>query len=67
MRNLGIEYSIKETKRPSFLPGRVGEIIIKGKKVGVLGEFSPQVLTNWDLTMPVVGLELDLESIFTYL
>tara|TARA_Y100000310_G_C20646180_1_gene796730 strand:- start:653 stop:2059 length:1407 start_codon:yes stop_codon:yes gene_type:complete len=60
---LDLNYSIKETKHSSFLPGRVGEIMVKGKKVGVIGEFSPQVLTNWDLTMPVAGLELDLEKI----
>ena len=63
MRNLGIPYSVKETKHASFLLGRVGEIVVKGKKVGFLGEFSPEVLTKWDLIMPVVGLELDLENI----
>jgi len=63
MRNLGLTYSVKEMKHNSFLPGRVGQVIVGGKKVGLLGEFSPQVLTNWDLTMPVVGLELDLENI----
>ena len=41
--------------------------MVKGKKLGIIGEFSPQVLTNWELTMPVVGFELDLESVFEFL
>ena len=63
MRSLGVEYKIKETKHASFIPGRVGDILVKGKKIGVIGELSPEVLTNWDLMMPVVGFELDLDHL----
>ena len=61
---LGLQVRIKETSSDSFIPGRVGEIVVKEKKVGILGEFSPEVITNWDLSVPVVGLELDLEKLF---
>lgn len=64
MSSLGLEYSVKETTRPSFIPGRVGEIVLNDKKIGIIGEFHPQVLANWDLVVPVVGLELDLEELF---
>ena len=32
--------------------------------IGFLGELYPQVLDNWDLKMPVVGLEINLEQFF---
>tara|TARA_Y100000310_G_scaffold271648_1_gene286249 strand:- start:372 stop:2780 length:2409 start_codon:yes stop_codon:yes gene_type:complete len=65
MHALGLKLEVKESGRSSFIPGRVGEIIIKDKKIGVIGEMSPQVITNWDLTIPVVGLELNLEQLFS--
>jgi phenylalanyl-tRNA synthetase beta chain len=64
MDSLGLEYAIKENSRPSFISGRLGEIYVKDRKMGVIGEFHPQVLDNWDLVVPVVGFELDLEELF---
>jgi len=65
MHALGLAVQVKESQQPSFIPGRVGEIIVKDKIIGIIGELSPQVLTNWDLKVPVVGLELDLEQLFS--
>ncbi len=64
MRTLGIKYEVKETEHPSFLQGRVGRVYVKNKAVAYLGEISPQVLTNWDLTMPAAGFELNLTELF---
>lgn len=64
MDRLGLKFLVKEGKHESFIVGRVGEVFVKGKKVGVIGELNPAVITNWGLAMPVVGLELDLESVF---
>ncbi len=64
MNSLGLEHAVKESARPSFISGRIGEIIVKGKKVGIIGEISPAVLEKWELLVPVVGLELDLEEVF---
>ncbi|MBR9682989.1 phenylalanine--tRNA ligase subunit beta [Candidatus Woesearchaeota archaeon] len=64
MKSLGLECSVKESKHNSFIPGRVGDIMVGGKKIGVVGELSPEVLTNWDLMVPVVSLELNLEDLF---
>lgn len=63
MKNLGLEIAIKEAKHPSYIPGRVGQIIVGGKKIGFIGEIHPQVLTNWGLFMPVVGMELELGEV----
>lgn len=67
--SLGLEYNIKESKHPSFIEGRFGEIIVKRqkneeRKVGIIGEINPQVIINWNLAIPVGGFELDLLELF---
>jgi len=64
MKGLGLEMFVKDGKHLSFIPGRVGEIIVGGKKIGIVGEVHPQVLENWNLAVPVVGMELDLEELY---
>jgi phenylalanyl-tRNA synthetase beta subunit len=34
-----------------------------GKKLGVLGEISPQTLKNWHIKMPLACLELDVDEL----
>lgn len=67
LRGLGLECSVKEGEHSSFIPGRAGDILIRGKKAGIVGEISPAVLSNWGLTLPAAGFELDLEIIFEFL
>jgi phenylalanyl-tRNA synthetase beta chain len=64
MRLLGIKYKIIETEHNSFIPGRVGRVIVNNKKVSYIGEFSPEVIKNWDLDVPVVGFEVNLTELF---
>ncbi len=64
MRCLGLHYDIEETEHNSFIEGRVGRAIAKGKKVAYLGEINTQVLENWGLGMPVAALELNLTGLF---
>src|SRR3989338_5400684 len=61
---LNIEYKIIEHEHPFFITGRIGEIIIRDKKMGVIGEISPQVLENFGLETPVSEFELDLNELF---
>ena len=62
-RNLGLSYQVVESEDPAFLPGRRGDLIIGGKKVGVFGEIHPDVLTAFSLEQPVGGMELDLRVV----
>jgi len=64
IRALGLTCAIKESEYPNFINGRVGDIIIQGKKIGIIGELNPQVITNWQLMMPVVCFELNLGILF---
>ncbi|MDP2750464.1 MAG: phenylalanine--tRNA ligase subunit beta [Nanoarchaeota archaeon] len=62
MRMLGKEkeYHIEEVEHDSFIPGRVGRIVVGNTKVGYVGEIAPQVLTNLGIEMPVSGFEINL-------
>ena len=61
--NLGLEWQIKGTKHPSFIEGRVGNIIANRVKVGVLGEIHPKVLESWKLENPAAAFELNMDKI----
>ncbi|MEO2151383.1 MAG: phenylalanine--tRNA ligase subunit beta, partial [Thermococcus sp.] len=65
MRHLGFEYELEEVEHPSFIPGRVGKIIVNGKAIGVIGEIHPEVLEKWGIEMPVAGFELFLGPLYT--
>ena len=57
-QNLNKKFSLRKTKHPSFIPGRVANVIHKGKTMGIIGEIHPQVLKNWELAVPVVAFEI---------
>ena len=46
---------------PSFIEGRVAEVVVGNKSIGVVGEVSPVVLKNWQMEMPVAAFEISLE------
>jgi len=64
MRQLDIEYSMKETEHTSFIAGRVARAAVKGKNVAYLGEISPVVLENFGVEMPVGVLELNITELY---
>ncbi|NJF25980.1 phenylalanine--tRNA ligase subunit beta [Thermococcus sp. Bubb.Bath] len=64
-RHLGFEYELEEAEHPSFIPGRVGRIIVNGETIGVIGEVHPAVLENWGIEMPVAAFELFLAPLYT--
>ena len=57
------KYEVKEANDPRFIPGRQAAVIVKGKQVGIFGEIHPQVLENWQITVPCVAGEIDLEDL----
>jgi phenylalanyl-tRNA synthetase beta chain len=64
LANLGLKnWTIKETRHPSFLQGRVAVIHVKGRKIGVVGEIHPEVLNNFELENPTSAFEIDLQRI----
>jgi phenylalanyl-tRNA synthetase beta chain len=43
---------------PAFLEGRRAAILSDGRKIGVLGEMHPNVISNFGLQQPTVGFEM---------
>lgn len=46
-----------------FEYGRRADIVKNGARIGVFGELHPEVIGNFGLDHPVVGLELDVTSL----
>jgi phenylalanyl-tRNA synthetase beta chain len=65
MRSFGIKYKIVKKQHPSFINGRCGSVIARGKEVGIIGEIHPQVLNNWNLIKPVAAFELNMDEMFS--
>ena len=57
------KYEVKEASDPRFIPGRQAAIIVKGKQIGIFGEVHPQVLENWQIAVPCVAGEIDIEEL----
>ncbi|PCN51185.1 phenylalanine--tRNA ligase subunit beta [Candidatus Geothermarchaeota archaeon ex4572_27] len=51
---------VHPAEHPSFIRGRVGKVSIDGRDAGLIGEVSPEVLSNFGLTMPVAAFEIDI-------
>ena len=58
---LSREFTIREIEDPRFIPGRTAAVMAGDRKIGVFGELHPAVLSNWGITMPCAGGELDLD------
>jgi len=56
---------VKPITNPTFIPGRTGEIWLKGTNVGLIGELHPEVLENFGLKYPVAIFEIDLSVLLT--
>ncbi len=61
MRERMVDYEVVESQDAAFLEGRRADILVDGEKVGVMGEFYPEVVTNFGLGQPVVGFEIDIK------
>lgn len=65
MREMMLSYEVKESKDPAFLEGRRADVYVNGKKLGVFGEFHPEVISKFSLGYAVVGFELDLNDLIS--
>jgi len=63
-RSLDIKPELEESEHPSFLVGRVGNLLLNNRRVGIVGEIAPRVLEAWGVANPIVGFEVNLASVF---
>jgi phenylalanyl-tRNA synthetase beta chain len=64
LKNLSIqEWRFEPYDNPPFLEGRAAKIIVNSKEIGIIGEIHPQVLENWEITLPAAALELYIHEV----
>jgi phenylalanyl-tRNA synthetase beta chain len=62
-RTFGKDLETPRTEHPSFIPGRVAEVVIDGESVGVVGELHPEVIVEHDVEVPVAAFEFRLDAL----
>jgi phenylalanyl-tRNA synthetase beta chain len=60
---LNCAYALEPVGHPSFLEGRAGRILIQGRPAGLIGELHPEVLEQWEIAMPTVVFELEVDRL----
>lgn len=60
---LGVPYKLEPVEHPSFLDGRAGQVVSNNRPLGVIGELHPEVLEQWQVTMPSAAFELAIDSL----
>lgn len=63
-RLLDIEITVEESEFPWAISGRAATVRVGKNEIGILGEVHPQVLSQWELEMPVAVCELSLDALF---
>ncbi|MBU0957232.1 MAG: phenylalanine--tRNA ligase subunit beta [Nanoarchaeota archaeon] len=61
---LDLKFELKQKDYTQFIQGRVGEIYLNHKMIGLIGEVCPYVQKNWKIKMPTSSLELNLNALF---
>jgi len=56
-------YTLEPISHSSFLDGRAGRIVSNGRAVGLIGEMHPEVLEHWQVSMPSVVFELEMDAL----
>lgn len=60
---LGTSYTLKPVSHPSFLDGRTGQVFVNDHPIGMIGEVHPEVLEQWQVSMPTAAFELAIDSL----
>lgn len=60
---LGFSHSVGPREQPGFIAGRCAEVAVSDEPVGVFGELAPSTIEAFELRYPVVGFEIDVESL----
>lgn len=64
LENLHVDAKIQEGGWDCFIDGRKFTATVNGAPLCWAGELKPQVLTKWDIEMPVAALEMDMKVLF---
>ena len=62
-REMGIDYKVSPCGYRTFIEGRGAFVSLKGCDIGFFGEVSPKVVTDYEMTHPVMMFEFDLSRL----
>ena len=65
LREVGCDYELKQCELPTFVAGRGAYVVSGGKRIGFFGEVSPAVIVDFEMTHPIMFMELDLSEILS--
>jgi phenylalanyl-tRNA synthetase beta chain len=57
------DYKVEEKSDSRFIAGRCASLMFKDRPIGVFGELHPEVLENWDISIPCAAAEIDIEAL----
>lgn len=63
LREIRCEHGITPCDYRTFIDGRGANIVKDGKVIGFFGEMAPDVVIGYEITHPIMFMELDLEPI----
>ena len=63
LREMGCRYELAASDLTTFISGRGADIIYDGEPIGFFGEMSPAVVVGYEITHPIMFMEIDLSRI----
>nr|CAD7425871.1 unnamed protein product [Timema monikensis] len=57
-----VGYYLQATDDPAFFPQRCAEVVVNGRVIGRMGVLHPDVITSFDLALPIACLEINIET-----
>jgi len=64
LSSLGCQVRVEPTSAPPFIEGRAASVMLDEVEVGIFGEIHPEVLTSWQIPVPVLAAELEVLPIY---
>jgi|GEM_PF-27699 len=65
LRELGVDYTLEACDLPTFVAGRGAYVVSGGRRIGIFGEVAPSVVVGYEITHPIIFMELDLATILS--
>jgi len=62
LRAVDNSFEIQARSHGSFIEGRCASVVKVESAIGYFGELHPQVISNFDLSNPIIAFELDIEG-----
>jgi phenylalanyl-tRNA synthetase beta chain len=62
MKEQDAAFSLERTSNPAFDPGRSGDVLVKGKRIGTFGRVRQEILKQYRLDFEVYACELEMEG-----